>query len=71
MIQKLLTTEQAASLLSVKPSTLETWRSRGGGPAFVRIGKRATRYRMEDLHEYVEAGRATNTGQFGNQGGQQ
>lgn len=64
MIQKLLTTEQAASLLGLKPSTLETWRSRGGGPPFVRIGKRAARYSLEDLDAYIEARRATNTGQL-------
>lgn len=66
MIQRLLTTEQAASLLGLKPSTLETWRSRGGGPPFVRVGKRAARYRVEDLHAYIEAGRAENTAQLNN-----
>ena len=50
-----LTTEQAAKRLTLKKSTLEAWRVRGGGPRFLKLG-RAVRYRDEDLAAFEEAG---------------
>jgi Helix-turn-helix domain len=35
----LLTNEQTASLLGVKPNTLEIWRCKGKGPPFVKLGQ--------------------------------
>jgi excisionase family DNA binding protein len=43
-----LTTKEAAALLKVSSATLDGLRSRGEGPAHVRIG-RAVRYNREDL----------------------
>ena len=37
-LDDLLTTKEAASVLSVKPNTLEIWRHKGRGPPFVRLG---------------------------------
>lgn len=34
----LLTNEQAAALLGVKPNTLKVWRHKGKGPAFIKLG---------------------------------
>ncbi|HEX3552488.1 MAG TPA: hypothetical protein VIA62_04585 [Thermoanaerobaculia bacterium] len=34
---RLLTTKQAAQYLCLEPQTLEVWRGRGKGPAFVKI----------------------------------
>jgi len=48
----LLRTEEAAKFLDVQKSTMEAWRCRGGGPVFVRY-KRAVRYRIEDLKDFV------------------
>jgi excisionase family DNA binding protein len=45
-------TDQAAEYLALKKSTLECWRSRGGGPPFVKYG-RAVRYRKEDLDQFI------------------
>ena len=45
-------TKQAAIILDVTKSTLESWRCRGGGPPFVRYG-RAIRYREEDLDRFI------------------
>jgi excisionase family DNA binding protein len=53
-------TEQAAEKLTVKKSTMEAWRCRGGGPPFVRYG-RAIRYRDEDLDRFIESHLRRNT----------
>ncbi|MCP5117224.1 MAG: helix-turn-helix domain-containing protein [bacterium] len=60
----LLTETQAATLLGVQPATLAAWRSRGGGPIFVRIGsgkKPAVRYRRGDLLAWAADRRHANT----------
>jgi len=49
----LLDQDQAAEVLSVRPRTMESWRCRGGGPPFVRIG-RHVRYRLSDLHAWID-----------------
>ncbi len=50
---QLLTTDQAAHFLNVKPSTLEQWRWNGRGPKFCKIGRNC-RYRTDDLLSYVD-----------------
>lgn len=55
-----LDTPQAAEYLGLQKSTLEAWRSRGGGPRFARLG-RAIRYRKVDLDSWVEARLCENT----------
>ena len=47
-----LTTKQTAKLLAVGQSTLELWRARGDGPAFVKIGT-AIRYSRADLDAWI------------------
>lgn len=37
-LDELLTTKEAATVLGVKPNTLEIWRHKGKGPPFVRLG---------------------------------
>lgn len=37
-LPELLDNEQTAELLGIKPNTLEIWRVRGRGPAFVKFG---------------------------------
>ena len=52
----LLTTVEAAAHLSVAPSTLAHWRSRGEPhPPAVRLGRRTLRYRVTDLDAWLEA----------------
>lgn len=36
--EALLDNEQTAALLGIKPNTLEIWRHKGKGPAFVKMG---------------------------------
>ena len=45
---------KAATLLGLSERTLEAWRYRGGGPPFVKIGRRVF-YRREDLHAFIES----------------
>lgn len=47
-----LTTDQAATYLGLSPTTLETLRTRGGGPPFVKLGRRVV-YRSEDLATWL------------------
>jgi hypothetical protein len=51
--EALLTEVQAADLLRLSVRTLQAWRTRAFGPAFVRAG-RAVRYRRRDLIAWVE-----------------
>jgi hypothetical protein len=48
----LLTEAQAAHLLSLKPHTLQRWRARETGPAFVMVGG-AVRYRRLTLSAWL------------------
>jgi hypothetical protein len=49
----LLSEIQASDLLFLSVRTLQTWRSRGCGPAYVRAG-RAVRYRRHDLLSWID-----------------
>ena len=49
----LLHEQEAARFLAISFRTLQTWRVRGGGPRFCKIG-RAVRYRRRDLIDWVE-----------------
>ena len=53
----MLNEREAACHLKVSPKTLTRWRWKGVGPAFVKVGARAVRYREEDLQAFLEAGR--------------
>lgn len=47
-----LSTEEAGEYLHLSPKTLETMRSRGGGPPYVKLGRRVL-YRKRDLEEWL------------------
>jgi excisionase family DNA binding protein len=61
--EELLRTEEAAQSLDLKPTTLEAWRCRGGGPPFLKLGK-AVRYRRADLENFMESRLRMNTGKI-------
>lgn len=56
-IEELLTLEEAAKILRVKPATLRRWDNEGHFKA-VRIGTRRgvgdRRYRLEDIDAYIK-----------------
>lgn len=51
---KLLSNEQTATLLGVQPKTLESWRWRGFGPGWKKVG-RLVRYAEGDVMTWLEA----------------
>jgi excisionase family DNA binding protein len=53
MQAQLLTTKQAAALLSVSIAFLERDRWAGARIPFIKIGSRAVRYRQADLEAYI------------------
>ena len=55
MLDRLLTTQEAAHFLGVSKSYLEKDRWAGGQIPFVRVGERAVRYRWEDLELYIRS----------------
>lgn len=63
----LLTNEEAAALIGIKPNTLEIWRVRGKGPKFIKLGesKQAPiRYRRSDVLAWLEAQTCRSTSQY-------
>lgn len=59
----LLTTKEVAKMLGVSHRTLEDWRLRGGGPAFIYPRPRMPRYQMADLIAFLDRPTFTNTAQ--------
>ena len=53
-LDELLTEQSAAERLHLSVKTLQAWRVRGFGPAFVRLGRRVL-YRASSLQEFIEA----------------
>ena len=64
MNEKLLTPDQAGTLLQIKPATLARWRWEGCGPRYVKIGGRV-RYAENDIAAFIEAGFRTSTSDQG------
>ena len=53
---RLLNEPEAAAYLGLAPRTLQSWRVRGRGPAYIKAGARVL-YRVIDLERWVEAHR--------------
>lgn len=51
---QLLLADEVATLLRLKPKTLETWRYRGEGPPHVKVGA-LVRYRRADVNAWIAA----------------
>jgi hypothetical protein len=49
---RLLTEEEAAAYLRVRPRTLQRWRQLSRGPKYTRAGRRIL-YRVADLEVYL------------------
>ena len=61
---RLLTREEAAGFLGLSPQTLANWAHTGdGGIPFIRVSRRAIRYRMSDLERWLQARTVETTGQ--------
>ena len=51
---ELLGVNEAAAFFTLKPATLNKWRTTGGGPDFVKLGA-SVRYRRIDLERFLRA----------------
>lgn len=52
----LLTTNELAAMLKIKPRTLEDWRLDGKGPNYIKLGKGPTArvlYRLEAVESWL------------------
>jgi predicted DNA-binding transcriptional regulator AlpA len=52
-MEELLTTAEVATLLRVKPRTVEDWRVDGTGPDYVTLSKNVVRYRPSAVDRYI------------------
>jgi predicted DNA-binding transcriptional regulator AlpA len=53
---ELLDNEQTSELLGIKPNTLEIWRNKGKGPAFLKLGdtpQAPVRYLRSEVIEWL------------------
>jgi hypothetical protein len=60
---KLLTSNEAAEFLRLKPSTLAKMRCVGGGPKYLRRGR--CLYPLDELVRWIEARTVANTTEYG------
>ena len=60
---RLMNEKEAAEMLCYSVRALQNWRSRGGGPKFIKVSARSIRYRRRDLLDWIEARTVANTSQ--------
>lgn len=60
-LNELLNCSEAAEYLKVSKGTLSSMRYLGTGPAWVKVGGRAVRYRQSSIDEWLEASERTST----------
>ena len=58
--ESLIDEGEAAHFLGHSVCTLQGWRSRGGGPRYIRISGRGVRYRRRDCKEWADSRLRTN-----------
>jgi predicted DNA-binding transcriptional regulator AlpA len=57
--------DQAADFLALSHRTLRNWRSRGGGPKYIKVSAGCIRYRVQDLHDWIERKTRRSTSDLG------
>jgi len=60
-MSELLTPEEAAKIMGRAVTTLQSMRSNGGGPKFIKVGHRTVRYKREDIMAWLEQRTFNNT----------
>ena len=58
---QLLKPSQVAALLGVSERTLERWRMTGEGPAYLSLTRNTVRYRGDELLNFLQTKKKTNT----------
>ncbi len=64
-LEEAVSTRAASRLTGVPVCTLETWRSRGGGPRFLKLGSKTVRYQRRELLDWMAGARRRNTADQG------
>ena len=68
MTVPLLNQRECAAYLGVSERTLEGWRLRGGGPAYIRVGqgrrRHLVRYRPADVEQWIADRSVANAAQI-------
>ena len=67
-LDEAIDTAEAGRIIGFTPRTLDTWRSRGGGPPFLKLGRRAVRYQRRTLFEWLERQRRDTADKGGSHG---
>ena len=62
MTEQFLNQARLANRWQISPRTLERWRWKGEGPAFVKIGGRVV-YRLKEIEAYEGSRRCASTSQ--------
>lgn len=57
-----LTTKELARRWNMAPQTLDSWRAKGKGPKWIKLGPKMVRYRLADVEVWEKAS-AAGTGQ--------
>lgn len=66
-LDDLLSNDQTAAILGVKPNTLEIWRCKGKGPAFLKLGDHPSspiRYQRSGVMAWLEKRSHTSTSSY-------
>jgi Helix-turn-helix domain len=66
-LDDLLTNEQTATLLGIKPNTLEIWRCHAKGPVFIKLGAHPSspiRYQRSRVMAWIEANTHASTSSY-------
>lgn len=66
-LDDLLTNEQTATLLGIKPNTLEIWRCQAKGPVFIKLGTHPSspiRYQRSRVKAWIEANTHASTSSY-------
>jgi predicted site-specific integrase-resolvase len=66
-LPRMLTPDEAAKFLEVRPSTLARWRWAGKGPPYAKYGK-VIRYRREDIEAFIQGHILAHTAQSSSPG---
>lgn len=56
--------KRAAEYLGISFRTLQGYRVKGGGPEFIKIGKKSVRYKVQDLIDWANNHKKKNTSQY-------
>lgn len=66
-LDDLLSNEQTAALLGIKKNTLEIWRCKGKGPAFIKLGSHPSspiRYQRSRVMAWIAANTFASTSAY-------